>query len=302
MTDNAMPRILLTGANGQVGWELQRSLASLGEVVAVHRQGLDLSDADQIRKIVQDVRPGVIVNAAAYTAVDKAEEEEALAMAVNGTAPGVFAEQARAIGAALIHYSTDYVFDGSGDTPWTEQDPAGPLNVYGKSKLAGEQAVAAAGAPHLILRTSWVYGLHGNNFVKTMLRLGAERKDLSIVDDQIGAPTSARVIADVTAQIIAQAKGDAVGYLTGQGGLYHLTCRGATSWYGFAEEIFRLARARGLPLALETVNAIPSSAYPVPATRPLNSRLNCEKLREYFALQPPTWQYALQQSLPIPFG
>ncbi len=293
-------RILLLGPQGQVGWELRRSLQALGDVVAVGRspsafekRTIDLADADALRKLVQDVKPHVIVNAAAYTAVDKSEEEPELAMAVNGVAPGILAEEAKHLRSGLVHYSTDYVFDGSGDRPWREEDKPAPINTYGQTKLAGEEAIGAAGAGHLILRVSWVHGVHGANFVKTMLRLGGQRPELSIVSDQIGAPTSARVIADATAQILAQCHPDASGDLRERGGILHLTCGGETNWYEYALEIFRQARERGLNLKVQQVKPIPTTAYPVPAKRPLNSRMNCNKLAERFHLIPPDWQTAL---------
>ena len=274
-----------------MGWELRRSLQALGEVISVgrsssafERRHVDLADADRLRKLVREVKPQLIVNAAAYTAVDKSEEEPVLAMAVNGVAPGILAEEAKRLGAGLVHYSTDYVFDGSGDRPWREDDTPAPINTYGKTKLAGEHAIGAAGAGHLILRVSWVHGVHGANFVKTMLRLGAQRPELSIVSDQIGAPTSARVIADATAQILAQCHQDSAGDFRERGGLLHLTCRGETNWYEFALEIFRQARECGLNLAVRQVKPIPTTAYPVPAKRPLNSRMNCDQLAERFQL------------------
>jgi dTDP-4-dehydrorhamnose reductase len=298
------PTILLLGANGQVGWELLRSLRPLGQLVATVRSAsnhpalhgcrvVDLSDHQGLRKLLSEVQPKLIVNAAAYTAVDKAETETALATAVNGTAPAILAEEARRLGAALVHYSTDYVFNGSGQSPWSEEDPPDPINHYGRSKLAGEEAIRASGAVHLILRTSWVYGSHGHNFVKTMLRLGAERQELKVVDDQVGAPTSAHVVADVTGQILAQGRGDLVGLLARQGGIVHVCCESETSWHGLAEEIFRRARALRFPLSIRRVLPIPSTDYPTPAKRPRNSRLNCTRLRERFALEPPPWQAAL---------
>jgi len=293
-----LPRILLTGPNGQVGWELQRSLASLGDVVALGREALDLGNPDQIRSVVREVKPDVIVNAAAYTAVDKAEDEPDLATAINGVAPGIVAEEAKRLGAAVVHYSTDYVFDGHGERPWREDDKTGPLNVYGESKLSGERAIQAIGVPHLILRTSWVYGLQGDNFVKTMLRLGAVRKELSVIDDQIGAPTSARVIADITGQILAQARGDIPALLRERGGLVHLSCQGETNWCGFARQIFRLADEKGMKLKVQSVVPISTAQYGAKAVRPLNSRLNCERLMEQFSLCPPTWETAVRQSFP----
>jgi dTDP-4-dehydrorhamnose reductase len=297
-------RILLLGPTGQVGWELARTLQTLGEVVAAGRgtgaagPACDLGRPEELRRVVAEVRPRLIVNAAAYTAVDQAESEPDLAMAVNGVAPGVLAEEARRIGAALVHYSTDYVFDGTGSAPWRETDPVGPPNTYGRTKLAGEAAIQTAGAAHLILRTSWVYGLHGVNFVKTMLRAGREREVLRVVDDQVGAPTSARVIADATGQILAQGLRDLPGFFQQSGGIVHLACGGESSWHAFALRIFELARARGLPLAIKTVQPIPGAEYPTPARRPSNSRLDCRRLFERFGLTPPDWQVALEQSFP----
>jgi dTDP-4-dehydrorhamnose reductase len=307
---NRIPRrrILLLGPTGQVGWELRRSLQSLGEVISVGRVGeslesksgrrqqalaMDLSKPDTIREVVRQVEPQVIVNAAAYTAVDKAEEQAELALAINGIAPGVLAEEARLRNCALIHYSTDYVFDGSGDRPWREEDDPAPINSYGRTKLTGEEAIRASGAGHLILRVSWVHGVHGANFVKTMLRLAAQRTELSIVNDQVGSPTSARVIADATANILAQLPFAPADDLKERGGTFHLTCQGETNWHEYALEIFRQARERGLSLAVQQVKPIPSTAYPVPATRPLNSRMNCRRLAERFHITPPDWQTAL---------
>ncbi len=300
MKSQSRPKIFLVGSHGQVSWELRRSLQALGDVTAVDRypwafepRQIDLADADGLRKLVREIQPDLIVNAAAYTAVDKSEEEPELAMAINGIAPGILAEEAKRLGAGLVHYSTDYVFDGSGDRPWREDDTPAPINTYGKTKLAGEEAIRASGAGHLILRVSWVHGVHGANFVKTMLKLGAQRPELSIVNDQIGSPTSARVIADGTAQILAQCHRDTAGDFRERGGLLHLTCGGETNWYEFALEIFRQARELGLNLAVQQVKPIPTSAYPVPAKRPLNSRMNCEQLAERFHLIPADWQMAL---------
>jgi dTDP-4-dehydrorhamnose reductase len=307
----ARPTILLIGPTGQVGWELSRSLLPLGNVIHAGRQtagiagtptfiSLDLANPRPIREVIRQVQPRLIVNAAAYTAVDKAETERDAAMAINGIAPGILAEEARHVQAALVHYSTDYIFDGSGETPWREDDPTGPLNHYGATKLAGEEALRSVDVPHLILRVSWVYGLHGANFVKTMLRLGGQRTELSIVDDQIGAPTSARVIADITAQILAQAGGDWHGFLQQHGGAVHLACQGCTSWHGFAARIFELARQQDMPLAVRSLRPIHTSDYPTPARRPLNSRMNCQRLLQRFGLQAPSWEAALEQSLPLP--
>jgi dTDP-4-dehydrorhamnose reductase len=281
-------KILLTGKNGQVGWELERTLAPLGEVVAVNRQALDLADPDAIRALIRQVKPDLIVNPAAYTAVDRAESEPELAMAVNGVAPGIMAEEAKKLGAAMVHYSTDYVFDGGNVTPYAETDVTSPNNVYGRTKLAGEQAIQAAGIPHLILRTSWVYGSRGRNFLLTILRLAQERDELKIVDDQIGAPTSSRMIAEATAQILAQTGGNP----GGASGIYQLTAAGQTSWYGFAAAILeRRAKSTGVPGA--RLIPIPTSDYPLPAPRPLYSVMANDKLRHAFGMAIPAWQTGL---------
>lgn len=285
-------KILLLGRNGQVGWELQRQLPVLGEVVALGsstENGLcgDLRDVDGLRATVRAVAPDVIVNAAAYTAVDKAESEPEEAMAVNGIAPGVLAEEAKRLDALLVHYSTDYVFDGSGSVPWKETDPTGPLNVYGHTKLAGEQAIQAAWEKHLIFRTSWVFGVHGNNFIKTMLRLAQERDSLNVVNDQVGSPTSAGFIASATVTSLRQASGRSQ-----HAGLYHLASAGQTSWYGYAAYVLERARQMGWPVRVmpEAICGIPSSEYPVPARRPGNSRLDTRRLMQAFGIQPPSWQ------------
>ncbi len=284
--------ILLTGVKGQVGWELQRSLASLGEVVAVDREDMDLADAAAIRTKVQEIAPRVIVNPAAYTAVDRAESEPERARLINAVAPGILAEAALRCGAILVHYSTDYVFDGSKDTAYLEDDAPHPLNVYGATKLAGEAAIRAAGVRHLILRTSWVYGLRGGNFLLTMQRLMRERTELKIVDDQIGAPTWSRLIAEATAQILAQCLSPARGADRPEPwGTYHLTCGGETSWYGFAAAIAELG---GYTTRL---TPIPSSDYPTPARRPTNSRLDNAKLARVFGLRLPHWREALKLCL-----
>jgi dTDP-4-dehydrorhamnose reductase len=285
---SARPRILLTGARGQVGWELQRTLASLGEVVALDSGALNLADAAVIRRQLRDIAPAIIVNPAAHTAVDKAEAEHELAHAVNATAPGVLAEEAARLNALLVHYSTDYVFNGSGSAPWREDDACDPLNVYGASKLAGERAIAASGCRHLIFRTSWVYGARGSNFLLTMRRLMRERPELKIVADQIGAPTWCRDLAEATALILSQVSACSFD----RWGVYHMSNGGETSWYGFAEAIQALdefdetcAPARLLP--------IPSSDYPTPARRPLNSRLNNDRLAQAFGLRLQDWRAAL---------
>ncbi|MEW5789375.1 MAG: dTDP-4-dehydrorhamnose reductase [Pseudomonadota bacterium] len=283
--------ILLTGARGQVGWELARTLSTLGKVVALDSRALDLTDTDAIRRVVAEVNPRIIVNPAAHTAVDKAESEADKARALNATAPAMLAEEAKKRGALLIHYSTDYVFDGSGTTPWQEDDPTGPLNVYGASKLEGEQAIAASGCHHLIFRTSWVYGSRGANFLLTMGRLMAERPELRIVADQMGAPTWCRSLAEATAQVLAQLQSPSRGADKPEPwGVYHMVNGGETSWHGFAQAIQALdarePKARLLP--------IPSSDYPTPARRPLNSRLDCGKLERVFGVRLPDWQDALR--------
>ena len=278
-------RILLTGCAGQLGRELKRSLTCLGDVIACDRQEFDLADPDALRKAVREAAPTVIVNTAAHTAVDKAESEPELAMAINAIAPGVLAEEARRLGALLIHYSTDYVFDGTKPAPYTEDDSPAPLSVYGRSKREGELAIAATGARHLILRTSWVYGLHGANFMKTMLRLGKERDELRVVGDQVGAPTWSRHLADATALIVARRDAPQ--------GLYHLAAAGETSWHGYAEAIFAEARRAGLLNKSPVVHRITSADYPLPAARPANSRLDCSRFRRDFDLTLPDWRTGL---------
>jgi dTDP-4-dehydrorhamnose reductase len=290
-------KILLLGKNGQVGWELQRSLAPLGELVALDRHvvdGLsgDLSNLESLRATIRQIKPDVIVNAAAYTAVDKAESETELADRVNGLASGVMAEEAASLGAWLVHYSTDYVFSGQGVTPWQETDPVAPVNHYGASKLTGEQAIIASGCNHLIFRTSWVYGARGNNFAKTMLRLAKDRETLSVIADQIGAPTGADLIADVTALAIQQ-----VIKRPELAGLYHLAAAGEVSWHGYASLVIDFAKAQGEELAVKTVSPIETTAYPTPARRPLNSRLNTQKLRDHFSLHLPDWQSGVTRML-----
>lgn len=286
-------KILLLGAHGQVGWELQRSLAPLGEVHAADRSQADLEQPDSLRRQVAQVQPDVIVNAAAHTAVDRAESEPDRAHAINAEAPGLLARLAAERGAWLVHYSTDYVFDGSGSRPWLEDDPTGPLSVYGRSKLAGEEAVRASGARHLIFRTSWVYASRGGNFARTMLRLGAEREVLRVIEDQIGAPTGADLIADVTAHALRQVM---AGDITGT---FHLAPAGETSWHGYAQFVFDAARRLkpDLPLKVQTVEAIPTSAYPTPATRPLNSRLDTNRLQSTFGLHLPHWHTGVLRML-----
>ncbi|SFA70024.1 dTDP-4-dehydrorhamnose reductase [Pseudomonas sp. NFIX10] len=290
-------KILLLGKNGQVGWELQRSLAPLGELIALDRHSIDglsgdLSDLDALRTTIRQVGADIIVNAAAYTAVDKAESEAELAERINAQASQVMAEEAAAQGAWLIHYSTDYVFSGEGTRPWQENDAVAPVNCYGASKLAGEQAIIASGCKHLIFRTSWVYGARGNNFAKTMLRLAKDHEILSVIADQIGAPTGADLIADVTAQAIQQ-----VLQRPELSGLYHLAADGEVSWHGYASHVIGFAQDNGEQLAVRTINPIETRSYPTPARRPLNSRLNTQKLRDNFSLHLPDWQSGVTRML-----
>ncbi|CAG9177754.1 dTDP-4-dehydrorhamnose reductase [Cupriavidus respiraculi] len=291
------PTILVTGSNGQVGFELRRSLAPLGRVIALDRGKCDLSDVDQLRRVVRDAKPDVIVNPAAYTAVDKAETERDLAFAINATSVGVLAEEAKALGSLLVHYSTDYVYDGRKDSPYVESDEVNPQSVYGASKLAGEQAIVASGAAALVLRTCWVAGAHGGNFAKTMLRLARERDTLRVIDDQLGAPTTAALIADVTAQIVGRRWLEAKDEFPG--GVYHLAADGFTSWHGYAVELLTYAQQHGEAFKVDPaqVEAIPTSAYPLPAPRPANSRLNTEKLRQTFDIYLPDWQTGVHHLL-----
>lgn len=290
-------KILLTGKNGQVGFELQRALAPLCEIVAVDHQECDLADPVAIRRLVADVSPQIIVNPAAYTSVDKAESEPELAQAINATAPGIFGQEAVRIGALVVHYSTDYVFDGSKQGAYTEDDTPNPLSVYGKTKLAGEQALRQSGADYLIFRTSWVFGAHGSNFAKTMLRLAAERDTLKIVADQFGAPTSAALLADITAQAIGR-------YLReGKGGfpfgLYHLVASGLTTWHAYAQAVVKAAELAGKPLKIKADDIAPitTSDYPLPAPRPANSNLDTLRFRRTFGLRLPHWQDGLSHIL-----
>ena len=295
-------KILLFGANGQVGWELQRSLSPLGELVALSRHSThlcgDLADLAGIAESVARLAPDVIVNAAAYTAVDKAESDLEAAHLVNAAAPGVLAEAANAVGAWLVHYSTDYVFDGSGSKPWVETDTPAPLNVYGKTKLEGEQRIASQCAKHLIFRTSWVYAARGGNFAKTMLRLGRERETLNVINDQFGVPTGAELIADVTAQVIAQVLSQSP-QSSNLAGVYHLAASGETTWFDYAQYV--LAQSKRLPSApkiiVKTFNPMASSAYPTAALRPGNSRLSTVKLEKQFGLRLAAWQLGVARML-----
>jgi dTDP-4-dehydrorhamnose reductase len=297
-TSEQAPTILLLGSKGQVGWELQRSLAPLGRVVALDRHSRehcgDLADLEGLKATVRALKPVAIVNAAAHTAVDKAESEPELAQLINALAPQALAEVATEVGAWLLHYSTDYVFDGSGERPWREDDATGPLNRYGRSKLDGERLIAQACERHLILRTSWVYAARGGNFAKTMLRLAAGRERLTVIDDQHGAPTGAELIADASAHVLAQA------LRTGAGaGLYHLAAAGETSWHGYASHVIATARRLRPELALQVqaIDPVPTSAFPTPARRPHNSRLDTHKLQQVFGLNLPHWQQGVERLL-----
>jgi len=291
-------KILLFGRNGQVGWELQRALAPLGELVVLDADSTEwhanFADPEPLASTVRAVAPQWIVNAAAHTAVDKAESEPDLARAINATAPGVLAREAAAIGATLLHYSTDYVFDGSGSTPWVEDAATGPLSVYGATKLAGEEAIRHSGCTHLILRTSWVYAARGGNFAKTMLKLAAERDALKVIADQIGAPTGADLLADVAAHALRQ-----LARQPELSGTYHVAASGQTSWHGYARHVIEHARAAGRPIrvAPDAIEAVPSSAFPTPAQRPRNSRLDTRKLQDSFGLHLPAWQTGVDRLL-----
>ncbi len=292
-----MSPILVTGANGQVGFELQRSLPILGDVVALTRDGMDLASEASILAALREYQPRVIVNPAAYTAVDRAESDAGLAMAVNADAPAIIARWAADNGALLIHYSTDYVFDGAKADPYVEGDAVNPQSVYGESKWRGEEGVRASGACHAILRTSWVFGHHGSNFLKTILRLAREKSALNVVADQIGAPTSAALIADVTRVVIERAA--AADTPSDLSGTYHLTAQASTSWYGYAAHIVREALAARVELALspDTLKPISTAEYPTPAKRPANSRLDCQKLMDRFDLTLPVWQEGVDDVL-----
>jgi dTDP-4-dehydrorhamnose reductase len=291
-------RLLVTGANGQVGWELICSLMPLGEVVGLDRSQCDLSRPERLPALIRHVKPDLIVNAAAYTAVDKAEDEEQLATIVNGTAVGVLAEEARVAGALLVHYSTDYVFDGTEETPYQEEHPPHPINAYGRSKLAGEIAIRQVGSAYIILRTSWVYAARGHNFLRTVLRLAHERDELRMIADQVGAPTWARNIADATAHAIRQANVERAG-TSFTSGLFHLTASGATSWHGFAAAILEAAKGNALlPLQqLPKLHPIATEDYPLPAARPKNSRLAGDRLSKRFGIVLPDWREGLARCL-----
>jgi len=292
-------KILLLGKNGQVGWELQRALAPLGELVALDFDSpgplsADFSKPESLAATVRAVAPDIIVNSAAHTAVDKAESEPDLARALNATSPGVLAREAAAMGAWLMHYSTDYVFDGSGSTPWTETSPTGPLSVYGATKLEGEDTIRASGCRHLIFRTSWVYAARGGNFAKTMLKLAKERDALTVIDDQVGSPTGADLLADLTAHALRAALARPA-----LAGPYHAVAQGETSWHGYARHVIEFARAAGQPIkvAADAVRAVPTSAFPTPARRPGNSRMDTHKLRDSFGVALPSWQTGVERML-----
>jgi len=292
----SMGKILLLGKNGQVGWELQRALAPLGEVIALDRDsqplGADFSRPDAITDLLALLQPDVIVNAAAHTAVDRAESEPELARLINATSVDRLAQHAARTGAVLVHYSTDYVFDGSGDAPRDEAAPTGPLSVYGQTKLEGEDCIRASGCQHLILRTSWVYAARGGNFARTMLRLAGERERLTVIDDQIGAPTGADLLADATAHAVRQVALDPV-----LSGTYHAVAGGETSWHGYASHVIDFARRHGQALQVTQVDAVPTTAFPTPARRPLNSRLDTRKLLAAFDLVLPPWQQGVDRML-----
>jgi dTDP-4-dehydrorhamnose reductase len=285
-------RILLTGKTGQLGGELAIRLQNHGEVYAPTRDEFDLCSAESMRRVLDDVHPNLIVNAAAYTAVDKAESDHETAMLVNERAPEIMAIWAAAHDAAILHYSTDYVFDGTGSEPYCEDDTVSPINVYGQTKYRGEQAIKRSGVAHLIVRTSWLYDADGSNFLKTILRLARERAALNIVDDQVGAPTPAWWLAEASTEIVSSMK-NAGGFVNAYGGILHAATAGRTSWHGFAMAIVEGARLRSIPLAVETIEPVPTSAYPTPAARPAFSVFGLDRLRADFAVTPPHWRDAL---------
>jgi dTDP-4-dehydrorhamnose reductase len=292
-SENRAMKIVVFGKSGQVGWELLRALDTIGEVISFgHVPGADFTKTEELAATIRAIEPNVIVNAAAYTAVDKAEDEPELATLINAEAPRVLAREAAILGAWLIHYSTEYVFDGSGTIPWLETDVALPLNVYGASKLAGEQAIQTSGCQHLIFRTSWVYSARGKNFLKTILRLAMEQETLSIVDDQIGAPTGADLLADTTARAILAALGN-----PNLSGLYNVAAAGETSWHGYARFVIDLARQRSANLKVGSVFPVASAGFPAKAKRPLNSRLDTRKLRESFNIALPDWRQGVEHTI-----
>ena len=289
-------KILLLGKDGQVGYELQRTLAPLGDVIALGRKDLDLLNTSLLRQTIRETKPGLLINAAAYTAVDKAEEEQELAAAINTTAPAVMAEEAKKLGVGIIHFSTDYVFDGTKNTPYLESDKTNPINVYGKTKLEGETSIQALGVPHFIFRTSWVYALRGKNFLLTILRLAHERDKLTIVDDQTGSPTWSRMIAEITSQIVSQGISDPTQFLKEYTGIYHLTSSGQTTWCQFAKTILDLDLNKNQQTC-KAVFPISTSEYPTPAARPQYSVLDNKKQKQAFQVSLPTWDKALELSM-----
>jgi dTDP-4-dehydrorhamnose reductase len=286
-------KFAILGASGQIGWELNRVLAAQGDIVALARPAFDLGRPDELRSLLRELRPDVVVNAAAYTAVDKAEAEPAASRVANGDAPAAMAQEAARLGAWFVHYSTDYVFDGAKHTPYVEDDPTAPINAYGRSKLLGEQGVQAAGGAHLILRTSWVYGLRGANFLRTMLRLAHEREELRVVADQHGTPNWCRLLAEATGAVLAQVTRLGRGEREALSGIYHLSAAGEATWHGFASSIFALDHQREQHL-VRKVEAIATSEFPTPARRPANSRLDTGKLTRTFGLRPLHWHEALE--------
>jgi dTDP-4-dehydrorhamnose reductase len=297
LNDKPDMKVLLLGKNGQVGWELQRSLATLGDVVALDRHvdnGLcgDLADLQGLRTTIQRVAPDIIVNAAAYTAVDKAESDKDVALQINTTAVQVIAEEAKKLGCWFVHFSTDYVFDGTGTEAWQEDDAVSPVNYYGMTKWMGEQAIVQSGCRYLIFRTCWVYGARGSNFAKTMLRLATDRPELNVIADQIGAPTGADLIADVTAVTLRKALAEPA-----VAGIYHLAAAGFTTWHEYASLVIDYGKASGMPLQAQAVNPISTAQFPTPARRPLNSRLNTEKLRKTFSIHLPDWRSGVTRML-----
>ena len=303
-------RVLCTGIDGQLGsgmlkalraggWEVTPTWWGPGPAPCPDAVSLNLADEDAIRRVMDEVRPRIVINCAAYTAVDLAESEQEMALAVNGRAPGIFGQEAAKTGAAVIHFSTDYVYDGEGRTPRSEDSPTGPANAYGRTKLQGDLALLQSGAPAWILRTSWVYAPGGKNFIGTILKLAMEKDELRIVDDQVGAPTPAGVLVDTVMAMLGEHPKDPVVRIDATRGIYHVCCRGETSWYGIVRKLEGEARSRGLTLKVRDIQPVPTRAYPTPAKRPLNSRLSLEKLKNRFGIEPPTWQEALTREIPL---
>lgn len=294
-----MTRILLLGRSGQIGSAIERALRGRSDLIALSRAELDITDPLAVRARLKELQPQLLINAAAWTAVDKAEQDSQECDLVNAIAPGLLAKEAAPLGTALLHFSTDYVFDGSGDRAWTETDEARPLNAYGRAKLSGEQAIRMVHPAHLILRTSWIYDASGSNFLRTMLRLMAEREELRVVADQYGAPTSADAVAGAVAAILAKTGGAAWPYFLGSGGLVHCACRGVTTWHGFAQAIFKEAKNRCLPVATRNIIPIATEDFPLPARRPANSRMSLEKGEKLYGIKMPSWQAALKKTFDL---